>query len=106
MDRRILWGIGLAGVLVAGVVAWQLFAPEPVEHRSEAAPEGTTLRTGTLEDGEATLRGDLNVRLPEGADPDAYTGLAVWCRRYDVLFGWAAVQRGPPARTGAFRSFK
>lgn len=44
------------------------------------APSGT---------GEATLRGDFNIALPADVDVSAYGGVAIWCERFDVLFGYA-----------------
>ena len=40
--------------------------------------------------GQATLRGSFNVRVPEGVEATAYSGLAVWCDRFGVLFGSAS----------------
>lgn len=56
---------------------------------STASVEGAGLRVTVPggDDGEATLRGDFNVPLPDGFDPSAYRGLSVWCERFNVLFG-------------------
>ena len=56
------------------------------------AVEGEGLRVDTpARGGQATLRGDFNLALPEGFDPSRYAGLAVWCEQYNVLFGHAAL---------------
>jgi len=63
--------------------------------RAGAAPdaqgiegEGLLVRTPTTT-GQATLRGDFNLEIPEGVDVARYDGVAVWCERFDVLFGSA-----------------
>lgn len=42
-------------------------------------------------DGHATLRGNFNVPLPAGMDWTSYDGIVVWCDRFDVEFGSAAL---------------
>ncbi|HEV8360343.1 MAG TPA: DM13 domain-containing protein [Candidatus Thermoplasmatota archaeon] len=61
---------------------------------SAAEVEGNGVRVpvpGGAADGQATLRGDFNVPLAGGVDPAQYRGLAVWCRNFDTLFGYAAL---------------
>ena len=57
------------------------------------AVEGRGLRAETTaRGGQATLRGDFNVELPQDFDPAGYAGLAVWCEQFNVLFGHAALE--------------
>lgn len=44
---------------------------------------------GGEDGGHATLRGDFNVPLPAGTDVSEWRAVAVWCDRFNVLFGWA-----------------
>lgn len=41
--------------------------------------------------GQATLRGDFNLDVPEGVAIGDYAGVAIWCERFDVLFGYAQI---------------
>ena len=45
---------------------------------------------GGADDGQATLRGDFNVPLPEAFDPAAWSSAIVWCDRFSVRFGSAS----------------
>lgn len=59
--------------------------------------ESTGLRVrvpGGEEDGRATLRGNFNVPLPAGFSPAAWGEVAVWCDRFNVLFGSADLASG------------
>lgn len=54
--------------------------------------EGNGIRLvvpGGAGDGQATLRGNFNVPLPEGLNPAEFAGVAVWCDRYNAYFGGA-----------------
>lgn len=46
---------------------------------------------GGARGGQATLRGDFNVPLPYGFDPDRYAALVAWCDRFDERFGTAVL---------------
>ncbi|MET9429577.1 MULTISPECIES: DM13 domain-containing protein [unclassified Streptomyces] len=37
-------------------------------------------------------KGDQNYPLPAGVDPAAYTSVSIWCDRFDVSFGAAALK--------------
>ncbi len=43
------------------------------------------------EDGQATLRGTFNVRLPAGAGTN-WSSIIVWCDDFDVKFGHASIR--------------
>ncbi|MGB0652736.1 MAG: DM13 domain-containing protein [Thermoplasmatota archaeon] len=46
---------------------------------------------GGAEDGQATLRGDFNVRLPAGLTASDVGSLIVWCDDFNVKFGHASL---------------
>jgi len=41
--------------------------------------------------GESTQEGDFNQRLPDGLDLASFRGVAVWCDRFNVPFGYATL---------------
>lgn len=55
---------------------------------AEVEGAGVKVRTPTSM-GQATLRGDFNLEVPEGLDVSRYMGVAIWCDTYNVLFGYA-----------------
>ncbi len=59
-----------------------------------AFDEGATriLVPGGSEDGQATLRGNFNVPLPDGVDPEQIGSVIVWCKRFGVTFGLAELR--------------
>ena len=59
-----------------------------------AFDEGATkiLVPGGAEDGQATLRGNFNVPLPAGVDPEKIGSVIVWCKRFGVTFGLAELR--------------
>lgn len=59
-----------------GVPAWRVF------------DDGRHLELGRLKGN----RGDQVYRLPADADPDAYRSITIWCARFSVSFGAAALQ--------------
>ncbi len=40
----------------------------------------------------SALTGDQSYPVPEGLDPDEIRSVGVWCKRYSVLFGAAALE--------------
>ncbi|MFI5495120.1 DM13 domain-containing protein [Actinoplanes sp. NPDC051859] len=58
-----------------GVSAWKVF------------DDGRHLELGRLKGN----RGDQVYRLPEGADPADYRSITIWCARFSVSFGAAAL---------------
>ncbi len=46
---------------------------------------------GGAEDGQATLRGNFNVPLPEGAATGGWMSVIVWCDDFSVKFGHASL---------------
>ena len=50
--------------------------------------EAVRLPTDTAT-GQATLRGSFNVRVPHDVDATQFSGITVWCDRFDVRFGGA-----------------
>lgn len=52
---------------------------------------GLRLLVPGTEGGRSNLRGDFNVPIPNGTSLADYRSLAVWCDRFNVLFGYAAL---------------
>lgn len=69
-------------------VYWYLTPRPHASTTEEVEGAGLKVRAPTIM-GQATLRGDFNVELPEGTDVSAYGGIAIWCDTYNVLFGYA-----------------
>lgn len=57
---------------------------------SEAVRNGRAIELGVLKGNV----GNQNYALPEGADPDRFDAVSIWCKRFSVNFGSAAL-RGP-----------
>lgn len=49
---------------------------------------------GGAEGGHSTVRGDFNVPVPAGVDVTKYKAVAIWCDRFNTLFGYAPL--APP----------
>lgn len=64
-------------------------SPDREGEYNEAATK--ILVPGGAEDGQATLRGNFNVPLPADIDPETIGSVIVWCKRFSVTFGTAAV---------------
>lgn len=47
---------------------------------------------GGAGDGESTKVGTFEQRLPDGLDPQAFRGVAVWCDRFSTPFGAATLE--------------
>lgn len=47
------------------------------------------LTPGGRDGGEATKRGNFNIALPEGFDPNKWRGITAWCDDFNVVFGTA-----------------
>ncbi|WP_128983486.1 DM13 domain-containing protein [Streptomyces roseicoloratus] len=60
-----------------GVAGWRVF------------DDGRHLSLGSLKGN----KGDQNYALPAGTDLGAYTSVSIWCDRFDVSFGAAALTR-------------
>lgn len=64
----------------------------PAARTTEEVESGLrVLVPGGAADGEATLRGDFHVPLPQGFDPATWQGVVAWCDQFNVLFGSAAL---------------
>lgn len=66
------------------------FLTKTARATNEAAVEGDGIRLvvpGGAGDGQATLRGNFNVPLPAGINPDEYAGITVWCDQFNANFG-------------------
>jgi hypothetical protein len=47
---------------------------------------------GGIGEGQATLRGNFSVPLPKAVDSEQHTRVVVWCQRFGVKFGEAALE--------------
>ncbi len=73
--------------------------PDVYVYLTPGDPEGSDVEAeglrvlvpGGAEDGQATLRGNFNVPLPDHVDPDDWSGVAIWCEDFNVLFGGASL---------------
>lgn len=73
----------------SGPDVYLYLTPEPHASTTRGIEgEGVKIRTPTVM-GHATLRGDFNVEIPAGVDVAKYSGVAIWCDTYNVLFGYA-----------------
>ncbi|MEU6985810.1 DM13 domain-containing protein [Streptomyces sp. NPDC046324] len=59
-----------------GVAGWRVF------------DDGAYVSLGKLKGN----KGDQNYPLPPGTDPSAFTSVTIWCDRFDVSFGAAALK--------------
>ncbi|MFF9011470.1 DM13 domain-containing protein [Streptomyces sp. NPDC014870] len=59
-----------------GIAGWRVF------------DDGKYLSLGKLKGN----KGDQNYPLPPGTDPSAFTSVTIWCDRFDVSFGAAALK--------------
>ncbi|MEU9702225.1 DM13 domain-containing protein [Streptomyces sp. NPDC047981] len=59
-----------------GIAGWRVF------------DDGKYLSLGKLKGN----KGDQNYPLPPGTDPSAFTSVTIWCERFDVSFGAAALK--------------
>ncbi|MGW7453520.1 DM13 domain-containing protein [Streptomyces sp. NPDC054787] len=60
-----------------GVAGWRVF------------DDGTYVSLGKLKGN----KGDQNYEIPAGVDPAAYSSVTIWCDRFDVSFGAAALKQ-------------
>lgn len=60
------------------------------ETRSGSSSIGDYLRLGRLK----ATSGNQNYAVPAGTDPDRFLSVAVWCRRFDAVFGSAPLLPG------------
>lgn len=75
----------------AGPDVYLYVSPNPDGAFDEAAAT-KILVPGGADDGQATLRGNFNVPLPEGVDPEQIGSVIVWCKRFGITFGLAEVR--------------
>lgn len=59
--------------------------------RDAVEGDGLLVRVPGGTEGRATVRGTFNVPLPADFDPSLWNGVAVWCDRFDALFGDATL---------------
>lgn len=67
------------------------FLSESAEGEYDDATVRKLLAPGGEVDGQATLRGHFNIRLPDGHEPTRYKSLIVYCERFGVTFGSAPI---------------
>jgi hypothetical protein len=73
----------------SGPGVYVYLTPQPrASTAAQVEGDGVKVRTPTAM-GQATLRGDFNLDIPEGVDVARYSGVAIWCDTYNVLFGFA-----------------
>jgi hypothetical protein len=59
--------------------------------RAEVQAGVKVLIDGGADGGESTKTGSFNQPIPHGIDVAAYHGVAIWCDRFAVPFGAAAL---------------
>ncbi|WP_101296229.1 DM13 domain-containing protein [Halegenticoccus soli] len=59
----------------------------------EVAAGTRVLVDGGADGGESTKVGTFVQRLPDDVDPNEYDGVSIWCDRFGVPFGAAALER-------------
>lgn len=64
---------------------------ERPEARTDVESGLRVLIDGGADEGESTKEGNFQQALPADFDPATYHALAIWCDRFNVLFGRAAL---------------
>jgi hypothetical protein len=85
------WYLRLEGYeATAGPDVYFFLSPVAEPRSTEDVESGVrVLVPGGSDEGEATLRGNFNVPLPQGFDPARHRSLVAWCDNFNVLFGVA-----------------